>query len=322
MLRIADEASVGNLHATQMKVSSGGITFSDGTVQTSKGEEPLTFATGVNLSLNPTPGSILRDVANPNQVVYTPPTLNAAAVGLGNVNNTSDSAKPVSTLQQTALDDKANLSGATFTGNVHLEGSAVGIQVVRPGGQSYLNLKNSTSTNTWQFSGPIVTSHSTAGADNCLLLTFYAGSTPTNCATFRKYNTQGDLILTGGIYTYLAINTSDDRVKHNEEDISGSLAVIRKLRPQVYDKTATMGDDQDLSGAIREAGFIAQEVAEIPELLPYVDVGNDTELWGLNYNSVFTYAVAGLKELDAIVQVQQTKIENLEARLTALETAN
>ena len=86
-------------------------------------------------------------------------------------------------------------------------------------------------------------------------------------------NGAGDLILTGGIYTYLAINTSDDRVKHNEEDISGSLAVIRKLRPQVYDKTATMGDDQDLSGAIREAGFIAQEVAEIPELLPYVDVG-------------------------------------------------
>ena len=68
---------------------------------------------------------------------------------------------------------------------------------------------------------------------------------------------------------------------------------------------------------VLEAGFIAQEVAEIPELLPYVDVGNDTELWGLNYNSVFTYAVAGLKELDAIVQVQQTKIENLEARLTA-----
>ena len=41
-------------------------------------------------------------------------------VGLGNVDNTSDANKPVSTAQQTALDLKANLSGATFTGFVTL----------------------------------------------------------------------------------------------------------------------------------------------------------------------------------------------------------
>jgi trimeric autotransporter adhesin len=37
-------------------------------------------------------------------------------VGLGNVDNTSDANKPVSTATQTALDLKANLSGPTFTG--------------------------------------------------------------------------------------------------------------------------------------------------------------------------------------------------------------
>ena len=37
-------------------------------------------------------------------------------VGLGNVDNTADSAKPVSTAQQTALDLKANLASPTFTG--------------------------------------------------------------------------------------------------------------------------------------------------------------------------------------------------------------
>lgn len=41
-----------------------------------------------------------------------------ADVGLGNVDNTSDANKPVSTAQQTALNLKANLSGATFTGSV------------------------------------------------------------------------------------------------------------------------------------------------------------------------------------------------------------
>jgi hypothetical protein len=41
-------------------------------------------------------------------------------VGLGNVDNTTDAGKPVSTAQQTALDLKANLSGPTFTGTVVL----------------------------------------------------------------------------------------------------------------------------------------------------------------------------------------------------------
>jgi hypothetical protein len=42
--------------------------------------------------------------------------ITATMVGLGNVNNTADSAKPVSTAQQTALDLKANLASPTFTG--------------------------------------------------------------------------------------------------------------------------------------------------------------------------------------------------------------
>ena len=41
-------------------------------------------------------------------------------VGLGNVDNTADSAKPVSTATQTALDLKANLAAPTFTGTVVL----------------------------------------------------------------------------------------------------------------------------------------------------------------------------------------------------------
>ena len=44
--------------------------------------------------------------------------LSASGVGLGNVDNTTDAGKPVSTAQQTALDLKANLAGPTFTGNV------------------------------------------------------------------------------------------------------------------------------------------------------------------------------------------------------------
>lgn len=45
-----------------------------------------------------------------------PHSVTASQVGLGNVNNTSDAAKPVSTAQQTALDLKANLASPALTG--------------------------------------------------------------------------------------------------------------------------------------------------------------------------------------------------------------
>jgi hypothetical protein len=46
--------------------------------------------------------------------------LTKSSVGLGNVDNTSDANKPVSSATQTALDLKANLAGPTFTGTVVL----------------------------------------------------------------------------------------------------------------------------------------------------------------------------------------------------------
>jgi hypothetical protein len=51
-------------------------------------------------------------------VINTPTGITKTDVGLANVDNTSDANKPVSTAGQTALDLKANLSGATFTGAV------------------------------------------------------------------------------------------------------------------------------------------------------------------------------------------------------------
>ena len=54
--------------------------------------------------------------------------ITASMVGLGNVNNTSDANKPVSTAQQTALDLKAPLASPTFTGTVSgITASMVGL---------------------------------------------------------------------------------------------------------------------------------------------------------------------------------------------------
>ena len=51
-----------------------------------------------------------------NKTITSPSGLVKGDVGLGNVDNTSDANKPVSTATQTALDLKANLAAPTFTG--------------------------------------------------------------------------------------------------------------------------------------------------------------------------------------------------------------
>lgn len=51
--------------------------------------------------------------------------LTKSSIGLGNVNNTSDANKPVSTATQTALDLKANIANPVFTGQVYIPDGTV-----------------------------------------------------------------------------------------------------------------------------------------------------------------------------------------------------
>jgi len=73
-------------------------------------------------SVNPVSGNAVFDamalkapLASPS-FTGTVSGITSSMVGLGNVNNTSDANKPVSTAQQTALNLKANLASPTFTG--------------------------------------------------------------------------------------------------------------------------------------------------------------------------------------------------------------
>jgi len=160
-------------------------------------------------------------------------------------------------------------------------------------------------------------------------------------------------------------NSSDDRLKHNEVAIVNGLAVIDKLNPKFYQKTFTMLDTSyngDLSGQAwtYEAGLIAQELLQIPDLSFAVSGGdyyqesyilknqsNDISAnyydydistnydicynlikqpYSLNYNSVFVYGVAAIKELHAKVKTQEINVldeqlNNLITRIETMETA-
>lgn len=72
-------------------------------------------------------GKIQKQITDHIANISNPHSVTKSQVGLGNVDNTSDVNKPVSTAQQTALDLKANLTGAAFTGI-----SSVNVNSVNP----------------------------------------------------------------------------------------------------------------------------------------------------------------------------------------------
>lgn len=151
----------------------------------------------------------------------------------------------------------------------------------------------------------------------------------------------GDIRTDGGIIAASSTIGSDDRLKHNEEDISNSLNVIRQLKPQKYQKSKQL-KAADFNGALEEddilcveAGFIAQDIQTIPELAYSVIGGDYTEStedsegnvtdtfieqpYYLNYNNILTYNVAATQELDATVTALLAEVASLKERLSALE---
>tara|TARA_R100000808_G_C2137451_1_gene145564 strand:+ start:29 stop:751 length:723 start_codon:yes stop_codon:yes gene_type:complete len=91
-----------------------------------------------------------------------------AEVGLGNVDNTADFAKPVSTAQQSAIDLKANIASPTFTGTTNVSSGVtlpsnptidLGSNTTFPAGH-VINWANGTNTRTGELT------ISTSGTDH------------------------------------------------------------------------------------------------------------------------------------------------------------
>jgi len=96
--------------------------------------------------------------------------------------------------------------------------------------------------------------------------------------------------------------TSDDRLKHNEVVINNGLNVVNKLVPQLYQKTKNF-KVHDFSGLVNEpyimeAGLIAQELEILDDISFCVNIGTDLTPYSVNYNNIFVYGLAAIKELD------------------------
>ena len=193
-----------------------------------------------------------------------------------------------------------------------------------------------------------VVSTSTISTTNSGVLRFFTGTTVLNESEKMRITSGGNVgIGTTDPDTYkLYINgtarvsggdvTSDDRVKHNEQAIVGAIEILGKITPKKYIKTTEMyeanhdfeldadGNPVDADGEpvehSIEAGVIAQQVLEVPELAFMVspegvdEDGNVTSPHGLNYNSLFTYAIAAIQEQQSIIEDLKSRIETLESK--------
>ena len=139
--------------------------------------------------------------------------------------------------------------------------------------------------------------------------------------------------------------SSDDRIKHNEVDISNALTTVNKLKSKFYIKTSitdTCGNEYSRNhnftsnglpeNALYESGYIAQDISNIVELnhlvsgSEYDQSGNPTAL-ALNYIGIQPYLTKGIQELSVLndektaqIASMQTTITDLLSRIATLES--
>ena len=135
--------------------------------------------------------------------------------------------------------------------------------------------------------------------------------------------------------------TSDDRIKHNEQNITNALNIIEKLQPKKYIKTEILfdknhnfelnEDDEPINfneHYATETGLIAQDIYNISEL-KYLVGGYELDSSGaliedkynpltVRYNDIFVYSIQAIKELKQENDTLKSKLIAMEDKIQSL----
>ena len=119
---------------------------------------------------------------------------------------------------------------------------------------------------------------------------------------------------------------SDVRLKRNIAPLTGALDRVKQLRGVSFDWDVAENPRLKLSAG-RKIGFVAQEVASVlPDVVSEVrfrfrdedgNVVSDDTYSGIAYSQLIPVLIEAIKEQQAIIDSQKTRIDRIEAALQA-----
>lgn len=247
-------------------------------------------------------GNGLEIVANKLKTI----PITKADIGLGNVDNTSDANKPISTATQTALNSKADLVGGfvpanqlpSYVDDVIEYSTLSGFPTTGEAGKIYVAL-DSNKVYRWSGSNYIEISQGLTFIDNSMVVSAL-GYTPYNSTnpagyissytdTLQSVTSRGSVTSTS-ITASAFFQTSDERLKdicNTDEDV-------------IYYKWKDLRDDKI------HIGYVAQE---INKTLPNQVSEDVNGYFSVNYVEVL---VAKVRKLEYIVEQLNLKFDELE----------
>jgi hypothetical protein len=126
----------------------------------------------------------------------------------------------------------------------------------------------------------------------------------------------------GWIRCYDITETSDSRVKFNQQPIQYGLEDILKVRPKMYDHHSSIEDStgiQILDEYESRFGIIAQELYEIiPEAVQKPE-DESTELWSISYMRLIPVLVKAIQEQNETIESQKSEIEILRQEIEMIK---
>ena len=137
---------------------------------------------------------------------------------------------------------------------------------------------------------------------------YYGGGFANQTSLDANTRFQGPNISVAAAKCYAWNTYSDQRIKKDVTNLSYGLNDILALRPVSYKQydSEVLNDEIVLKDTYKETiGFIAQEVND--SIKEAVSVGNDTELWGLDYDKLVPVLVKAVQELKAEIDELKAK---------------